>query len=62
MNDDRKLQAEEQRGEERLRREKEKARGSGYTGDLCQTCGNFTMRRNGSCLVCATCGSTTGCS
>jgi hypothetical protein len=34
----------------------------GYTGDVCTTCQNLTMVRNGSCLKCDTCGSTTGCS
>ena len=34
----------------------------GYTGDECPDCGNFTMVRNGTCLKCDNCGSTTGCS
>jgi ribonucleoside-diphosphate reductase alpha chain len=34
----------------------------GYTGDSCGECSNFTMLRNGVCLKCDTCGSTTGCS
>ncbi len=34
----------------------------GYTGDECSECGNFTMVRNGTCLKCDTCGSTSGCS
>ncbi len=34
----------------------------GYTGDACESCGNFTMVRNGTCLKCVTCGSTSGCS
>lgn len=34
----------------------------GFTGDMCSNCTNFTMKRNGTCLVCATCGATTGCS
>lgn len=38
------------------------ARSQGFTGDICTSCQNMTMRRNGTCLVCATCGSTTGCS
>jgi hypothetical protein len=38
------------------------ARLKGYEGDACSECGNFTLLRNGSCLKCATCGSTTGCS
>lgn len=38
------------------------ARSQGFTGDTCTSCQNMTMRRNGTCLVCATCGTTTGCS
>lgn len=38
------------------------ARAAGYTGDQCDTCGGAHMRRNGSCLVCDDCGTTTGCS
>jgi ribonucleoside-diphosphate reductase alpha chain len=34
----------------------------GYTGDSCSECSNFTMVRNGTCLKCDTCGSTSGCS
>jgi ribonucleoside-diphosphate reductase alpha chain len=34
----------------------------GYTGDMCQECGQATMVRNGTCLKCMTCGSTSGCS
>lgn len=34
----------------------------GYTGDMCSECQNFTMVRNGTCLKCNTCGSTSGCS
>lgn len=34
----------------------------GYEGDACSECGNFTMVRNGTCLKCNTCGSTSGCS
>jgi IrrE N-terminal-like domain len=33
-----------------------------YVGDSCGECGNFTLLRNGTCLKCDTCGSTTGCS
>ncbi len=33
-----------------------------YTGDICPECGQATMARNGTCLVCMSCGSTTGCS
>jgi ribonucleoside-diphosphate reductase alpha chain len=38
------------------------ARMKGYVGEACSECGNFTMVRNGTCLKCDTCGSTTGCS
>jgi ribonucleoside-diphosphate reductase alpha chain len=38
------------------------ARAKGYEGEACGNCGNFTMVRNGTCLKCDTCGSTTGCS
>jgi len=38
------------------------ARLQGYVGDPCPSCGNFTLVRNGTCLKCDTCGSTTGCS
>ena len=38
------------------------ARLKGYTGEACGECGSFTMVRNGTCLKCDTCGSTSGCS
>ena len=38
------------------------AKMKGYVGDACGECGNFTLVRNGTCLKCDTCGSTTGCS
>ena len=34
----------------------------GYVGEACNECQNFTLVRNGTCLKCDTCGSTTGCS
>jgi ribonucleoside-diphosphate reductase alpha chain len=34
----------------------------GYEGVSCTECFNFTMVRNGTCLKCETCGSTSGCS
>ena len=40
----------------------EEARGAGFTGDVCGVCGGMQMVRNGSCLCCTGCGSTTGCS
>ncbi len=45
----------------RLERVRE-ARMRGYEGDPCGDCGNFTLVRNGTCLKCATCGGTSGCS
>ncbi|MEM5946998.1 adenosylcobalamin-dependent ribonucleoside-diphosphate reductase [Spirochaetia bacterium 38H-sp] len=41
---------------------REEAVSKGYEGDACPICGNFTLVRNGTCLKCETCGSTTGCS
>lgn len=38
------------------------ARLKGYEGDPCRECGAFTLVRNGTCLKCVTCGSTSGCS
>jgi ribonucleoside-diphosphate reductase alpha chain len=38
------------------------ARLKGYEGDSCSECGNFTLVRNGTCMKCVTCGSTSGCS
>ncbi len=47
------------RSEQDLRAE---ARIRGYEGENCRECGNFTLVRNGTCLKCDTCGSTSGCS
>ena len=33
----------------------------GYSGDICVSCQGSRMIRNGSCLVCLDCSSTTGC-
>ncbi|EPX82747.1 ribonucleoside-diphosphate reductase class II [Rubellimicrobium thermophilum DSM 16684] len=41
---------------------RDKARIQGYEGDPCGECGNYTLVRNGTCMKCNTCGSTTGCS
>lgn len=43
---------------------REQAQSSGYTGDVCgnEQCQQMTVKRNGSCTVCDTCGQTTGCS
>ena len=40
----------------------QEARMKGYEGESCHTCQQFTMVRNGSCLKCASCGATSGCS
>ncbi|MGC2855828.1 vitamin B12-dependent ribonucleotide reductase [Novispirillum sp. DQ9] len=47
--------------DDRLNRIRE-ARMKGYEGDNCPECGNFTLVRNGTCMKCDTCGSTSGCS
>ncbi len=39
-----------------------KASSDGYSGDVCGNCGNYTLVRSGTCMVCRTCGSTSGCS
>lgn len=39
-----------------------RARSMGYTGDVCGDCGSMSMVRNGTCLKCENCGSTSGCS
>jgi len=38
------------------------AKAKGYEGEPCSECQNFTLVRNGTCMKCDTCGSTTGCS
>jgi ribonucleoside-diphosphate reductase alpha chain len=38
------------------------AKVKGYEGDPCDSCGNYTLVRNGTCMKCNTCGGTTGCS
>ena len=38
------------------------SRERGFTGDICQNCGQSQMTRNGTCLKCNACGETTGCS
>ncbi|GAB6053583.1 vitamin B12-dependent ribonucleotide reductase [Magnetospira thiophila] len=52
------LSTEGDSGMDRVR----EARMKGYEGDACENCGNFTLVRNGTCLKCMTCGSTSGCS
>ena len=41
---------------------REMAKQYGFTGDICDDCGSSQMVRNGTCLKCNECGSTTGCS
>ena len=48
--------------DERNRERAMQARLKGYEGDACGACGNFTLVRNGTCMKCDTCGSTSGCS
>ena len=43
-------------------RQAAEARLKGFEGDSCGACGNFTLVRNGTCMKCNTCGSTSGCS
>jgi hypothetical protein len=38
------------------------ARESGYTGNLCPSCGGCRMVRSGACEKCEDCGSSSGCS
>jgi len=38
------------------------AKAKGYEGEVCGECGHFSLVRNGTCMKCDTCGSTTGCS
>src|SRR6185295_15931033 len=38
------------------------AKAKGYEGEMCGECGHFSLVRNGTCMRCDTCGSTTGCS
>ena len=42
--------------------QREIAKLKGFEGDPCNECGSFTLVRNGTCLKCNNCGSTTGCS
>jgi len=47
---------------EKLRERIRQAKAKGYEGDACTECANFTLVRNGTCMKCDTCGSTSGCS
>ena len=35
---------------------------AGYAGESCTSCGSIRVRRNGTCVVCEDCGTTSGCS
>ncbi|MCA0423964.1 MAG: vitamin B12-dependent ribonucleotide reductase [Proteobacteria bacterium] len=50
------------RAEDSLATKRSIAKMKGYVGEACPECMNFTLVRNGTCLKCDTCGSTTGCS
>ncbi|MEM9810303.1 MAG: adenosylcobalamin-dependent ribonucleoside-diphosphate reductase [Pseudomonadota bacterium] len=41
---------------------RDEAQLKGYEGDACPECGQFTLVRNGTCLRCDSCGTSTGCS
>jgi ribonucleoside-diphosphate reductase alpha chain len=41
---------------------RDQAKRAGYTGESCATCGSVRVRRNGTCVVCEDCGTTSGCS
>ncbi len=47
---------------EALREKIRMAKAKGYEGDACTECAMFTLVRNGTCMKCDTCGSTSGCS
>jgi len=55
-------QAAVQQEEDEMVSDYDQAKQLGYTGDSCPECGSMTMVRNGTCLKCITCGSTSGCS
>ena len=46
----------------KMREKIREAKAKGYEGDSCNECNNFTLVRNGTCMKCDTCGSTSGCS
>lgn len=43
-------------------RKRQVAKMKGYESESCPECGAYTLLRNGTCLKCDSCGSTTGCS
>ncbi len=42
--------------------ELQEAMSLGYAGEMCSSCGSSRVKRNGTCLVCEDCGTTSGCS
>lgn len=56
------MKAESARFVSRVANKTSEAKLKGYSGDPCPECGALTLVRNGSCLKCDSCGSTTGCS
>lgn len=52
----------ETEGAEGTARARDQARRAGYTGESCASCGSVRVRRNGTCVVCEDCGTTSGCS
>lgn len=48
--------------DQRKAQQTEMAKTMGFTGNICSTCGQAMMVRNGTCEKCTVCGSTTGCS
>lgn len=38
------------------------AKAQGFSGEMCDTCFNFTLKRTGTCMTCSTCGANSGCS
>jgi ribonucleoside-diphosphate reductase alpha chain len=47
---------------EKVITKKDSAKSQGYTGESCRECGSMKVRQNGTCTLCETCGSTSGCS
>lgn len=45
-----------------LQRKRQTAKMKGYESEACPECGAYTLLRNGTCMKCDSCGSTTGCS
>lgn len=38
------------------------AKAQGFSGDACDICHNFTLKRTGTCMTCTSCGANSGCS